>query len=91
MMFLLLCTETAITPRLHPRACSAEPAWPHLMTIHLPADTQSLSALFLSTLPYLLIPPLANTPICLQPTASTQVLDLLQLFPQETRPLGIGN
>lgn len=38
----------------------------------LPADTQSLSALLLSTLPYLLIPALANTPICLQPTASTQ-------------------
>lgn len=34
MMLFLLSTETAITLRLHPRAYSAKPAWPHLMTIH---------------------------------------------------------
>lgn len=83
MMLLLLSTETAITPRLHPRACSF--ACLALPNDHpLPADTQSLSALLLSTLPYLLIPALANTPICLQPTASTRVFYPLQLFPQGT-------
>lgn len=34
MMLLLLSMESAITPRIHPRACSAKPAWPYLMTIH---------------------------------------------------------
>lgn len=33
-MLFLLSIETAISPRLHLHACSAKPAWPHLMTIH---------------------------------------------------------
>lgn len=70
MVFLLStdCHQPQASPAcLLSQACLAPP------NDHpLPADTQSLSALLLSTLPYLLILALANTPICLQPPASTQ-------------------